>query len=74
MVKTDNGTIWEHWSDGWAIGFKVIHPSGKVKYIILNPSGGNDASDASKDDVFLYVEDDPTFLCNSVCYIEPFQD
>lgn len=64
------GVIYEQWTDGHAVGFKITHPSGQVGYVYLNPSTNDDPAEA---DVFLYSgpagtpeSDEP------VCFVIPF--
>jgi hypothetical protein len=42
-VTSDEGHVYEPWTDGWAVGFKVTHgKTGTVRYVYLNPSGSDD--------------------------------
>jgi hypothetical protein len=61
-VWDDEGNIYEPWTDGWAVGFKVIDPWGEVQYVYLNPSGGSDTP-GSLPCVFLYIgkHGDPSY-------------
>ena len=49
-IYTDHGDTFEAWTDGYAVGFKVTDPIGTVRYIFMNPSGGDDPAT-----VFAYI-------------------
>jgi hypothetical protein len=53
-------TIYEPWTDGYAVGFKVTRKAdGKVGYIYLNPSYDDTMADEeSSPDVFVYTGPD----------------
>lgn len=55
-----SGIQYELWTDGWAVGYKILYPTGEVRYMYLNPSGD---SDGGTPDVFLYAGEkgDPAF-------------
>lgn len=54
-ITTEEGFVYEPWSDGWAVGYKVTSPSGRVRHIYLNPSGSSDDGSAV---VFVYATED----------------
>jgi hypothetical protein len=51
-ITTEEGYVYEPWTSGYGVGYKVTHPDGRVEYIYLNPSSSDDNGDAI---VFLYV-------------------
>jgi hypothetical protein len=53
-ITTEEGFVYEPWSDGWAVGYKVTSRSGRVRYLYLNPSGASDDGCAV---VFVYAND-----------------
>jgi hypothetical protein len=58
-VKSEEGHVFEPWTDGWAVGFKVTHAvTGDVRYVYLNPSS----------------DDDPTGDANAFLYTGPAGD
>jgi hypothetical protein len=57
-----NGSVFEPWTNGYAVGFKVTHESGGVEYVYLNPSSGSiEGYEDEAPTVFLYqgTEGDP---------------
>ncbi len=72
-VKSDEGVLYEPWTDGWAVGFRCKAPDGRVEYVYLNPSGGNAYSDEAGN-VFLYhgYEGDPA-VDFPVTYVDVFK-
>jgi hypothetical protein len=50
-VISEEGYVYEPWTDGHAVGFRVSHPDGRVQYIYLNPSSSDTLGEAT---VFLY--------------------
>jgi hypothetical protein len=71
-VKSEEGHVFEPWTDGWAVGFKVTHAvTGDVRYVYLNPSSDDDPTGDAN--VFLYTGpagDSPTD--QPVIYVNPF--
>jgi hypothetical protein len=51
-ITTEEGYVYEPWTNGYAVGFKATHQDGRVEYIYLNPSSADDDGAAI---VFLYV-------------------
>lgn len=49
--KDEHGGVWEPWTDGHAVGFKVTR-DGKTRYVYLNPSLSSDVEDST---TFCYV-------------------
>lgn len=45
-ICTDEGAVWMPWTDGHAIGFRVLRPDGRMDHLYLNPSDstGEDAA------------------------------
>ena len=37
-ITTEDGTKYEPWTDGYAVGFRCTKPSGEVSFVYLNPS------------------------------------
>lgn len=64
---------YEPWSNGWAIGFKVTHPDGRVEFVYLNPSTLEDPEHETPN-VFLYhgTTGDPSDD-GTVCYVDLFR-
>lgn len=58
-ITSDEGATFEPWTDGHAIGFKVTAPGKPDRWVILNPSGGQDTGNIDHTNVFLYVLDGP---------------
>lgn len=70
LVASEEGHLFEPWTDGWAVGFRVTHgTTGQVAYVYLNPSSSDDPS------AFLYVgpDGDPA-ADDSVVYVDLFKD
>jgi hypothetical protein len=57
-IRTEGGTLYEPWTDGRAIGYKVTLTTGSVKYIFLNPSDEEGGPDSTPD-VFVYIGPEP---------------
>lgn len=64
-VTDRNGTEYIPFTDGWAVGFKVVPPDGVVQWIYLNPSSEEDdeqLEDGSwrlgTSNVFVYHDED----------------
>jgi hypothetical protein len=53
-VLTTEGVVFEPWTDGYAVGFKVSYPDRPTTYVYLNPSGETDTHDVNDSDVFVY--------------------
>lgn len=53
-VIDESGHVFEPWTDGRAIGYRVTSPAGAVEYIYLNPWGRTNMADAT---VVLYIGD-----------------
>lgn len=54
-ARTTPTTIYEPWTDGWAIGFKCTNiQTGAVWYAYLNPSTDEPGDEGSTPDVFVY--------------------
>lgn len=51
---TDGDVSYHPWTDGYAIGFEVHHPDGRITFVYLNPSQTSETPD---DDpcVFIYT-------------------
>jgi hypothetical protein len=69
-----SGITYTPWTDGWAVGFEVKYPSGKVAYVYLNPSTTEPAEGYESDDspcVFVYggFEGDPA-TDDAITYID----
>lgn len=52
-VVDAQGVRFEPWTDRWAIGFRCVHPDGRVEFVYLNPSSDSD-DDVSN--VFVYAD------------------
>lgn len=64
VTDEGSGIVYEPWTNGWAVGFKVIYPSGATGYVYLNPSQTEPVPGHENDDspcVFVYsgTEGDP---------------
>ena len=60
-ITQGDEVIYEPWTDGHAVGFKVTHePTNYVEYIYINPSDNDDNSDSPN--VFIYqgLQGDPS--------------
>lgn len=72
-IVTGTGVTYTAWTDGYAVGFRAVHPDGRVEYIYLNPSHDEPEADENPN-VFLYTgpagstdgDDAP------VCYVDLF--
>ncbi len=53
VTDTTSGEIYEPWTNGHAVGYKITRPDGRVEYLYLNASTGGDKWD-HKPNVFLY--------------------
>jgi hypothetical protein len=67
-ITDRHGVTWEPWTDGWAVGFKVTAPDGRVEHVYLNPSS---ESDDGVSTVFLYHK---TKEAQSVVYVDVFKE
>ncbi len=47
-----HGTIYEPWTDGYALGFRVTDSKARVSYVYLNPSSEDSEG---KSNTFLYI-------------------
>jgi hypothetical protein len=66
----DSGTLYEPWTNGYAVGFKATRQSdGQVEYIYLNPSGGSDDTVAT---VFIYQGKGDVVIDHLPCYLTLF--
>ena len=74
VVKDAHGVSYEPWTDGWAIGFRVMKDSRYDEYIYLNPSGEDDG-EPPRSNVFLYhgPKGDPAYD-EPVCFRNVFDD
>lgn len=71
-----DGPVYEPWTNGYSVGFKVTSTDGQVEFIYLNPSGSYDRTP----DVFLYkgptgepCDDEPMHYYVPFDYV-PFDD
>lgn len=64
-VETPEGVTYEPWTDGHAVGFKLIHASGTEEYVYLNPSSD---ADGGVPNVFVYQGPDGDPAGNDVPY------
>jgi hypothetical protein len=71
-VKSEEGHVFEPWTDGWAVGFKVTHAvTGDVRYVYLNPSSDDDPTGDAN--VFLYTgAAGDSATDQPVLYVNPF--
>lgn len=51
IIETPDDVTYTPWTDGYAVGFMCRHDDGRVEYIYLNPSQGDDAGQPN---VFVY--------------------
>ena len=73
-IVTHEGAVFEMFTNGWAVGYKVTAPGKPTRYVLLNASGAQASESLDDTDVFLYVEDQPDDLSNSVCFVEVWGD
>lgn len=75
-VTSEEGHVYEPWTDGWAIGFKVTHATtGEVRYVYLSPSSSDDPTGDSN--VFVYTGEvgDPAGSNDGpIIFVDPFKD
>lgn len=69
-ILTPEGVLYEPWTDGHAVGFKVTADDRPTTYVYLNPSGETDTHNVDDSDVFVYhgLGGHPA-VDQSVCYV-----
>lgn len=54
VTDSDTGIEFIPWTDGWAVGFRLVHQDGHEEYIYLNPSSDGGGDPDHRSNVFVY--------------------